>query len=788
MEYKAIHDKWQKFWKDNQTNKFDPKSKKPKYYTLEMFPYPSGSTLHLGHFFNFAPSDTHARFKRMTGFNVFHPMGFDAFGLPAENHALSTNTHPQDNTVTNMEKFREQLDKMGGMYDWDYTLTTCFPDFYKWTQWLFLQLFKAKLAYRKAAAVNWCGKCKTVLANEQVQGNACERCDTEIIKRPMESWFFKITDYAERLLGGLDNVDWPSKTKLMQKNWIGKSEGALVEFDGIEVFTTRLDTIFGATFIAISPEHELTKSLIQPEWREECDVYIIAASKKTEVERQDHSQKTGVFTGTYVKNPASGALVPVYIADYVLATYGTGAVMGVPAHDERDFDFAVKYELEIRRVIKPADCNKAKSMGGCAGCEKSLPYMGDGTLVNSDKYNGLTVADAQVKMAKDFAKTKTIYRLRDWGIGRQRYWGAPIPIVYCKQCGIVPVPENQLPVLLPYIKDFRPKGDAPLASCAEFVNTTCPLCGIAAKRETETMDTFVCSSWYFLRYPDAKNEKVPFEKPIIDKLLPVDKYVGGAEHACMHLLYARFVTMFMHDKGFVNFTEPFPSLVHQGMILAPDGQKMSKSKGNTITPDKYVDQYGSDILRLFMLFGFNYVDGGPWSDDTLKSVTKFVTRIENLIKQTNTEKEESAEVLYVMHNTIKSVREDLDSLSFNTAVARVMELVNAIYVAPQKSREAVKTVVLLVAPMIPHLAEEFWQMLGETPSVFDQEFPNFDKNYLTRDSIEIAVQVNSKIVGRVNIPTGAAQADVEKLCAEFIKGQNPKKVIYIQNKLINFVG
>jgi len=759
MEYLKIHEKWQKFWQQNNTNKFDPKSEKPKYYCLEMFPYPSGATLHLGHFYMYALPDTHARFKRMTGYNVFHPFGYDAFGLPAENHALKTNTHPRDNTINNMEIFTNQIKKLGGMYDWDYTLTTCFPDYYKWTQWLFLQLYNAGLAYQKEAPVNWCDKCKTVLANEQVISGECERCDTEVERRNMKQWFFKITDYADALLEGLDRLDWPNKTKVMQKNWIGKSIGAKIQFPSaggmggiippaLEVFTTRPDTIYGATFMVIAPEHPLAQKYITKEYEAACRAYINQAAKKSDIERQsDDKQKTGVFTGSYVTNPATGETIPVWLADYVLATYGTGAIMSVPAYDERDKAFAKKYKLPI--VAAPL----------------------------TDKM---------------FGTPATTYRLRDWGIGRQRYWGAPIPIIYCDKCGIVPVPEKDLPVELPYITDFKPKGAAPLANCPEFVNCTCPKCGRTAKREVDTMDTFVCSSWYFLRFPFAKDNTQPFTFPKNrgaggHPLLPIDKYIGGAEHACGHLIYARFVNMFLHDRGLVPFKEPFPSLVHQGMILAPDGNKMSKSKGNTITPDTYVDKYGSDVLRLFMLFGFNFQDGGPWNEDTLKTVTRFTERVEIIIKKSADVPEQDKEVLFTMANTIKQVRADLESFSFNTAVARCMEFLNAITAAKMVCREAVKTLVLLLAPMIPHIAEEYWEMLGGNPSVFDQEYPKPDPKYLQRDEVEIAVQINSKIVARIMTPCNATQGDVEKLCAEIIANRTVKKVVYVANRLINFI-
>jgi len=802
MDYVKVHKKWRKIWADNGVNDFDMGSTKPKYYALEMFPYPSGANLHLGHFFNFAPADTHARFKRMMGYNVFHPMGFDAFGLPAENHALSTGTHPHDNTIVNMKKFRVQLDELGGMYPWDYTLTTCFPEYYWGTQWLFLQLFKHGYAYQKESQVNFCDKCKTVIANEQVIDGKCERCSNEISKRNMKQWFFKITDFAEELLSGLDGLDWPNKTKVMQQNWIGKSEGANVIFkvkdsqNTIEVFTTRIDTLFGVTYLALAPENALVGKVTTPSQKKVVDEYIKATAKKSDVERMENHDKTGVFTGGYAINPASGEQIPIYIADYVLNNYGTGAVMGVPAHDERDCEFADKYNIAKKQVVKArheACCDDESIEFTC--------YCDYGILVNSGEFDGLDSLDAMPKIIKMLSKKKAAkacitYRLRDWSVSRQRYWGAPIPIVYCKDCGVVPIPEDQLPLVLPRLENFKPHGEPPLANDLDFVNTKCPKCNKAAKRETETMDTFVCSAWYFLRYPSVNVSKngVPFDKEITRKMLPVDKYVGGAEHACMHLLYARFITRFLKKHGFINFDEPFKSLVHQGMILAPDGQKMSKSKGNTITPDKYVDEYGSDVLRLYMLFGFNYIDGGPWNDATLKSITRFIERIEKLISQINCGIETDNEVLYVQSKTIMSVREDLDNFSFNTAVARCMEFLNAISSSKNTSYDSVKNLILLTAPMMPHIGEELFEMLQtksptkyKVKSVFDMNFPEPDENFLERDTIEIVVQINSKIKDRLNVNKNATKDEIAALCKNIIGDSVIKKIVYVPGKLINFI-
>ena len=759
MDFPHIHEKWRKYWADNNVNAFNPKSDKPKYYSLNMFPYPSGASLHMGHFFNFAPADTHARFKRMCGFEVLQPMGFDAFGLPAENHALKTGTHPSDNTIKNMEIMVRQLNELGGMYDWNFSYATCFPDYYKWTQWLFLKLYNAGMAFQKEAPVNWCDKCKTVLANEQVVNNTCERCDTPVVRKNMKQWFFKITDYADRLLDGLEKLDWPNKTKMMQRNWIGKSTGETIDFaivagscgstsnmadartPAVAVFTTRPDTILGVTFMVIAPEHADVATFITPDHKHECEKYIHAASKKSEIDRQEQKDKTGVFTGSYVTNPITKEQIPVWIADYVLANYGTGAVMGVPAYDDRDREFALAHKLPVN---------------------------------NAEFYK------------KPVGKPTTTYRLRDWGFSRQRYWGCPIPIVYCPHCGTVAVPEKDLPVKLPYITDFKPKGSAPLAAHPEFYECKCPKCGANATRECDTMDTFVCSSWYFLRYPYAHEPNFPFKPDV----LRVNKYVGGAEHSCMHLLYARFINMFLHDQKLVNFAEPFQSLIHQGMILAPDGAKMSKSKGNTITPDQYVDKYGSDILRLYMLFGFNYADGGPWNDETLTAILKFVERVNSVVDITCAKTcAPTEELLHVEATTIEAVRRDLDTFSFNTAVARCMEFLNAIQKCPTPN--AVRTLVLLLAPMMPHIAEELWERLSTKgsphKSIFFENYPIADKKHLTRAEIEIAVQINSKIVARITVPTNATQAAVEKLCAPHLGGKTPKKVVFVPARLINFI-
>ncbi|MGL5820843.1 MAG: leucine--tRNA ligase [Sarcina sp.] len=808
----AIDKKWQKKWTETELYKFDPNSEKEKLYVLEMFSYPSGSQLHAGHWFNYGPVDSWARLKRMQGYNVFQPMGFDAFGLPAENFAIKTGIHPSDSTFKNIETMQEQLRAMGAMFNWENTLVTCSEDYYRWTQWLFLELLKNDLAYRKKAPVNWCPSCQTVLANEQVIDGACERCDSEVTKKDLTQWFFKITNYADELLEKLDGLDWPEKTVSMQKHWIGKSTGSQVTFKvkdsdlSFDVFTTRVDTLCGVTYVVLAPENPLVDQITTDAYKASVENYKEEAKKQSDIERQSISrEKTGVFSGAYAIHPISKKEVPIWIGDYVLATYGTGAVMAVPAHDERDFAFAQKFDLPIERVISPNN-----------GENTDLPFCEHGILINSGEFNGLTTAQAKVKIVESLAKNnlgeeKVNYRLRDWLVSRQRYWGAPIPIIYCDDCGTVPVPEKDLPVKLPYDVEFAPDGKSPLAKSEEFVNTTCPCCGKPAKRETDTLDTFVCSSWYYLRYPDNKNSKEPFNRDLINKLLPVDKYVGGPEHACMHLLYARFVTKALRDMGYLNFDEPFKSLTHQGLILGPDGLKMSKSKGNTISPDDYIKEYGADVFRMYLMFGFAYVEGGAWSDDGIKSVHRFVEKIErnldiareaiekNENNKTTMDKAEK-ELNYWRHNTIKAVGTDADKLQFNTAIARMMEFINAISKYTQEKemnlsflKDTISDYIKLLAPFAPHFAEEQWNLLGNAYSVFNTEWPVFDTACLVKDEVEIAIQVNGKIKNKIMIASGldeesikAAALEDEKI-KEATADKNIVKVIVIKGRLVNIV-
>lgn len=803
-----VDEKWQKLWEEKKVYKFDEDNLKKKLYVLEMFSYPSGARLHAGHWFNYGPVDSWARFKKMQGYNVFQPMGFDAFGLPAENYAIKTGIHPKDSTMKNIETMEKQLKAMGAMFDWDHEVITCKPDYYKWTQWLFLQLYKHGLAYRKNAPVNWCPSCKTVLANEQVVEGTCERCGSEVQKKNLTQWFFKITDYADELLEKLDDLDWPEKTKAMQKHWIGKSKGAQVTFKvsdsdlTFDVFTTRVDTLCGVTYVVLAPESSLTDKVTKPEYKDAVENYKNQAQKQSEIERQSITrEKTGVFTGSYAVNPINGKKVPIWVADYVIASYGTGAVMAVPSHDERDFAFASKYKLPIIRVVEGGD---------------ELPFTGDGKLMNSDEFNGLSRKQAQEaivnKLSKyGFGKWQVNYRMRDWLVSRQRYWGAPIPVVYCDKCGIVPVPEDQLPVELPYDVEFSPDGKSPLAKCDSFVNTTCPHCGGKARREVDTLDTFVCSSWYYLRYADNKNSEKPFDTEKIDKILPVDKYVGGPEHACMHLLYARFMTKALRDMGYLKFDEPFLSLRHQGLILGPDGLKMSKSKGNTISPDDYISKYGADVFRLYLMFGFDYAEGGAWSDEGIKAISKFVERVQRILEQckeeinsssnTKTTMDKAEKTLnYTRNFSIKGILEDADKFQFNTCIARIMEYTNALskYLNEENKnvsllKDCIDDFVRILAPFAPHFAEEMWAMLGNDFSVFNEAWPKFDEKALVKDEVEIAIQVNGKIKSKINIQANLDKDAIEKLALEDEKikeatnGKNIVKVIVIKGRLVNIV-
>lgn len=807
MDAKQIEKKWQERWDKEKLSVFNQKNISKKYYCLEMFSYPSGAKLHVGHWYNYGLTDSYARYKKMKGFEVFQPMGFDAFGLPAENYAKKHKIPPKESTNHNIEVMEKQLKDMGALFDWSAEIKTCDKSYYKWNQWLFLKLYENGLAYRKEAPVNWCPSCNTVLANEQVVDGACERCGSAVVKKNLTQWFFKITQYAEELLNDLDKIDWPEKTKLMQRNWIGKSVGGEIEFscesgDTFKVFTTRADTIFGVSYVVLAPEHPLVNKLVSKEQREAVDSYVLETAKSNDIERLSSSrEKTGVFLGAYAVNPINGKKIPIYVADYVLYTYGTGAVMGVPAHDERDFAFATKYNLPITRVIKGKDGND------------DLPFVDDGTLVNSLSFDLMSSEEARKAIINELAKNnkgafKINYRLRDWLVSRQRYWGTPIPIIHCPHCGMVPLSYKDLPLELPDNVEFNETGKSPLENCEEFMNVKCPVCGAPAKRDPDTLDGFVCSSWYFLRYADANNQREPFNTELINKMLPVDKYVGGPEHACGHLLYSRFITKALRDMGYLDFDEPFISLVHQGIILGPDGYRMSKSRGNTISPDEYVDTYGSDIFRLYLMFGFNYTEGGPWNDDGIKSVSKFVDRVERIVdkvislpKSGNDEiGAAEKELLFVKNNAIKQINKDMEVFSFNTCVARLMEYVNALYKYDQQQtrnvsvmKDCVSDLILLMGPFTPHFAEEMWEKLGHKKSVFLTAYPEHNEEALIKDEVEYGVQINSKMKTRIMVPDGLDIDAIKSLVLnnedikKLIGGAEAKKIIVVPKRLVNII-
>lgn len=800
---KEIEKSAKKMWEEEKLSEFDSSRMDKKFYVMDMFSYPSGAKLHLGHWFNFGLVDSYARFKKMQGYNVFQPMGFDAFGLPAENYAIKTGIHPQDSTMKNIEVMRSQLKDMGGMFDWSNEVVTCDPEYYKWTQWIFCELYKRGLAYKKSAPANWCPSCQTVLAREQVKNGKCERCGTDVHIKKMNQWFLKITDYAEELLAGLDDLDWPKKTKAMQRNWIGKSEGAFVLFKNdvvgeLEIFTTRPDTIFGVTYIVMAPEHEFVSKIVTKEHKKEVENYVKNTERMTEIERQSNArEKTGVFTGAYAENPVTGKKVQIWISDYVLESYGTGIVMAVPAHNDRDYEFATKYGLEIKHVI---DASEASDDYVCTE---------NGKMINSDFLDGMSVDEAKATIVEYMASKgvggkKVSYRLRDWLISRQRYWGAPIPIIYCDDCGEVLVPEEQLPVLLPYDVDFKPDGESPLARCESFVKTVCPCCGKEARREVDTMDTFMCSSWYMLRYPDARNVNKAFDPDFINQMLPVDKYVGGAEHSCMHLIYARFITKVLRDAGYLKFDEPFTSLVHQGTILGPDGQKMSKSKGNTVSPDEYIEKYGSDVFRTYLMFGFNYIEGGPWSESGIASIQKYYDKVNMTFEKYFKIKEfkdvfedEEIKLFVAVNSTINKVTNGLDTFQFNTTIARMMELFNSIRSYLDTGRnskiliDVMEKVTKLMAPEAPHLAEYYWRILGHTYSIFKEKWPEVDERVGMYTSIKIPVQINSKNITILKVKKGLSKEDIQNKAMEYVNaklnGREIKKVIFVPNRIINFV-
>ena len=804
----AIESKWQKKWDETKIYKVDENSKKPKWYALTMFPYTSGD-LHVGHWFAMAPSDAYARFKRMQGYNVLHPVGFDSFGLPAENAAIKRNIHPRDWTLSNVENMTKQLKSMGPMYDWDRVVVTCLPEYYKWTEWLFLKLYEAGLAYRAKAPVNWCPQCQAVLANEQVEQGKCWRCGTITTHRDLEQWFFRITKYADELMVH-NGIDWPERIKTMQTNWVGRSEGVEVSFEierkdlpekEIVVYTTRPDTIYGVSFLVLAPENPLVEKLTTADHKVEIDAYIEKTRKQTEIDRLSTEKvQDGAFTGSYVINRLTDERVPVWVADYVLNSYGTGAVMGVAAHDERDWAFATRYGLPIRTVITYDGYDPNVKQTEC--------HPEPGKLVNSGKFNGMESTSAISAIAQyieeqGWGKRTVRYKLRDWLISRQRYWGAPIPMIYCEKCGIVPVPEKDLPVLLPDNIEFRPTGESPLKYCEEFINTTCPKCGGPGKREIDTMDTFMCSSWYFLRYCDPHNDKEAFSKEMLKKWMPVDIYTGGAEHAVMHLFYSRFFIKALRDMGIVDYDEPFTRLFNQGTVTK-DHDKMSKSRGNVVNPDDYVNTIGADTVRTYLMFLGPWEQGGDWDDSGIYGLSRWLGRIWNVAltpyEEKALDKDAETDYLRLVNKSIAKVTGDLDKLRFNTAIATLMEYTNAI----TKIREAgsvsksvfdasMRDLLLMTAPLAPHITEELWSRLGYDYSIHQQDWPTYDAELAKDDEIPLIIQVNGKIRDKIMVEPDISEDDAI-LAAEksdkvnaFLAGKEIIKKIYVPGKLLNIV-
>ncbi|HWR72395.1 MAG TPA: leucine--tRNA ligase, partial [Nitrospirota bacterium] len=812
---KIIEERWQKHWEDHKTFKVTEDASKPKYYCLEMFPYPSGR-IHVGHTRVYVIGDVIARYKRMRGFNVLHPMGWDAFGLPAENAAIKHSVHPEKWTLENIAFMRDsQLKHMGLSYDWDRQVTTCLPDYYRWNQWIFIKMFDKGLAYKKRSYVNWCPSCSTVLANEQVENGLCWRCGSVVTHKELEQWFFKITAYAEELLAHCDKLgEWPERVLTMQRNWIGKSVGVEVDFpvsgssDKLTIFTTRPDTLFGVTFMSVAPEHPMVETLIQGKPQaDEVRAFCQRVMRLDKAARTDEMQeKEGIFTGAYAINPLNGDNVPVWVGNFVLMEYGTGAIMSVPAHDQRDFEFAKKYNISIRVVIQ----NPEKNLDPATMKEA---YVVEGAMVNSSQFDGISNIAGKEKIAdyvehKKFGKRTANWRLRDWGISRQRYWGTPIPVIYCDKCGVVPVPENDLPVVLPMDVEFTGKGLSPLAESKSFRETTCPKCGGKARRETDTMDTFVDSSWYFLRYCSPKFDKAPFDKKAASYWMNVDQYIGGIEHAVLHLLYARFFTKVIRDLGLYNGDEPFQRLLTQGMVVK-DGAKMSKSKGNVVPPDMIISKYGADTTRLFSMFAAPPERDLEWSDQGVDGTYRFLHRIWTLIYKYHQTimtvvvagKEAKGDPLYrKTHLTIKKVTEDIErEFHFNTAVAALMEMVNEMYdyTANDVPKEklpvlklAVESLVLLISPFAPHFAEELWETLGNKASVAHAVWPQYDPDAIVATEVTVVVQVNGKVRSKLTLPAGLSEKEIEAAALadpkvrEYTDGKQPRKVIVVQGKLV----
>jgi leucyl-tRNA synthetase len=811
--FAEVEAKWQARWAEQGTYRWNWNSDRKKLYCLVMFAYPSGDKLHIGHWYNYGPTDTWARFQHMRGYQVFEPIGFDAFGLPAENFAVRHGVHPAESTRRNIDFMRGQLKTIGAMYDWDYEVDTSSPEYYRWTQWMFLLLFKRGLAYQKEGLVNWCPSCQTVLANEQVTAeNNCERCGAVVARRNMRQWYFRITAYADRLLEGLERIEWPERTAIMQRHWIGRSEGTEIHFpvegrsEVIKVFTTRADTLFGVTYLVIAPESPFVAGLSAPAYEAKVREYVESSAQVSEVDRAAADRpKTGVFIGSYAIHPLTGERLPIWIADYVIGSYGTGAVMAVPAHDTRDFAFARQYKLPVAKVVNPPDIPVDDE-------EMEEAYTEYGIMANSGEFSGMASQDGMVAVGKRLAEmgrggSMTTYHLRDWTISRQRYWGAPIPIIHCPKCGPVAVPLADLPVLLPETAEFAPKGKSPLASVASFVKVNCPECGERAERDPDTMDTFVCSSWYFMRYPDARLDSMPFDINHMNSMLPIDQYVGGPEHAVGHLLYARFFMKIAHDAGYAIDDEPFARLKHQGIILSYGG-RMSKTKGNVVNPEPFLERDGSDVFRCYLMFTGDYEQGGDWSDEGIAGIERFLSRVWRLVNaigvaEISNNQGLPRELERTLHSTIKAVTNDTAAFHFNTALSRMMELTNALYlhVGPELDEMSrspgmdyvAETLTKILAPYAPHLCEELWERLGHDCSLFDESWPEYDDEKAAAEMVTVVVQVNGKLRDKFDALVGMPSKELEKMALAsgkiqaMLEGREVRKIVVVPDKLVSIV-
>ena len=798
-DHTAIEAKWQRYWAENETFRSDRNPEGEKFYVLDMFPYPSGAGLHVGHPEGYTASDILARYRRMRGQQVLHPMGWDAFGLPAEQYAIQTGTHPEVSTRKNIETFRRQIKALGFSYDWSREIATTDPDYVRWTQWLFLRLWERDLVYEAEVPVNWCPELGTVLANEEVVDGKSERGGHPVVRKPMRQWMLKITAYAERLLNDLDELDWTDSLKAMQRNWIGRSEGARVVFDlvghagTVEVFTTRPDTLFGATYMVLAPEHPLVDRITTADQRAAVTEYVLQAASKSDMDRTELAQqKTGVFTGAFAQNPVNGEEIPVWISDYILISYGTGAIMAVPAHDERDHQFAQQFGLPMRSVV--AEHNHSAP-------DLAEAYCGEGVAINSGEFDGLSTSEFKQSITAWLqehgrGEATVNYRLRDWLFSRQRYWGEPFPLIRCESCGVVPVPEDQLPVLLPDVPDYRPtsQGEPPLARAPDWVRVVCPACGASAKRDTNTMPNWAGSCWYYLRYTDPKNDQQPFDREIADRWLPVDLYIGGTEHAVLHLLYARFWHKVFYDCGLITSKEPFQRLVNQGMVLGENGEKMSKSLGNVINPDDVIDEHGADTLRLYEMFMGPLESTKPWNTRAIIGVRRFLERVFDLFQRERTDESPSEAELRLTHQTIQKVTEDIESVSqFNTAIARMMELVNGIWGQPVQHRQTLEVFAKLLSPFAPHLGEEVWQVLGHTEGIAYEAWPEHDETLCKQQTLEIGIQILGKLKSRIILPADASEAEYREaaLADEKIRAlmgeRELRKVIVVPGRLVNIV-